>query len=328
MAEHYNVELFVFRMKDVNAENQTINGLFLEGDKEVRKITAFPHVVDNLINWKTKQLVEKYPEEIKAISERCLFLRHPVPQEKSQVYEMLVKSGEFRHLLIPTHNICEFADIIKYLEEYNNKVIIKPLAGSLGARIHELWKEDEDYYIKLDQQISKHNLATLEAYYMENLADEYALQPFICSKTKHGNPFDIRIHARRGRGGRFSVHYYPRIGDEKGIVSNISAGGYSMNIEQFLKREFGKQFDYVAQELTKIGKTFPNYFQTFFENDIQAIGLDVGIQNIDGKITFHLFEVNTGYPFADFFEPKVAMLNLGYYWHVFGKHEQGNFEKS
>jgi glutathione synthase/RimK-type ligase-like ATP-grasp enzyme len=330
MAKNYNIEMFVFGWKDVNAGNQTINGLFLEGDKEFRRITAFPHIVDNLKTWKSKMFIEKYPEELKSISEHCLLLRAPIFQSKAKVYDMLAENGEFRHLLIPTHNIREFADIIKYLEEYN-RVIIKPLVGSLGVMIHELWKDEDVYYIKLDQKVSKYTLETLEAYYIGNIAagrifntyGEYVIQPFIHSKTKHGNPFDIRIHARRGGDGNFQVHYYPRIGDEKGIVSNISAGGYTMEINSFLKREFGEHSDYAAEELVKIGETFPDYYQTFFEDEIQAIGLDVGIDNTDGKITFHLFEVNSGYPFADFFEIKVARLNLGYYWHLFGKHGRG-----
>jgi hypothetical protein len=337
MAKQYNIELFMFHMTDINADSHTINGLFLDGDNEVRRITAYPHIADNLPEWKQELALKKYPEEIKAISEHCLVFRQPMNREKSYIYETLYQDGKYKYLLIQTQQIREFADIEKYLGEYNNNAIIKPLLGSKGKMIHELWREDNDYYIKVNQQISKHNLATLEAYYMDNLDPartvspstknhgEYVIQPFIHSKTKHGNPFDIRIHARRGGDGKFHVHYYPRIGDEKGIVSNISSGGYTMEINRFLKREFGERSDYVAEELVKIGSAFPDYFQGFYENEIQAMGLDVGIQNADGNITFHLFEVNLRYPAGNFFEPKVARLNLGYYWHVFGKHEQGNF---
>jgi hypothetical protein len=86
---------------------------------------------------------------------------------------------------------------------------------------------------------------------------------------------------------------YPRIGNAKGIVSNIHTGGYSLPMEYFLMREFDDIWEDVHNDLVKCADSVPYYYQTLLKSSVFDIGLDVGIQKLDGSAKLWIFEANS-----------------------------------
>ena len=139
------------------------------------------------------------------------------------------------------------------------------------------------------------------------------MQPYIVSRTKYGNPFDIRIHARRGAEGKFKLIPYPRIGgNPEGVLSNISAGGHTMPIEKFLINEFGKDWQIIDDMLTQLGKILPDYVQSVVDTTLASMGIDVGIQRRGNSYELKIFEVNLASPGVSAIRIEAAFADLEY----------------
>jgi glutathione synthase/RimK-type ligase-like ATP-grasp enzyme len=195
------------------------------------------------------------------------------------------------------------------LAEYK-KIILKPQRGNRGRGIYYIEDRNSYYLIIANKEkieLEKNKIDT----FIENeiTHKNYIVQRYIQSLTKDNLPFDIRIHVRRDINAEWKVvKIYPRIGTNDGITSNVSQGGYIGQIDKFLKRQFGDKYLTVHDELTKLAKEFPVYFQKGYNYNIDALGIDIGI---DDNCKLWLFEVNS-YPGSTFFELESQIVAMGY----------------
>ncbi|WP_158259908.1 YheC/YheD family protein [Phyllobacterium phragmitis] len=311
-ARQFDIELFLFHPDDVDLKTRTINGLFLVHNEKVRKRVPFPPVIENSI------LDEKeYGELLRELEKDSVLVRHPLRTTKLRTYDTLVRDGRFASILIPTEKFASPDQIIAALEKHGN-IIIKPASGGRGSGVRRLSKQTGSYLLT-EKNTTQHLDEVGLVKFLRELEDRkvtYVWQPYIGSRTKSGNPFDIRIHARRGHKGKFQIHLFPRIGNATGVVSNISSGGYSMDINVFLRQEFGDMHGKVKNELVNLGNVFPEYYQSFHKpTTLFDVGLDIGIQQCDGVPSLHLFEVNT-YIDGPFFEIEDAITHFEYFRHL------------
>ena len=155
--------------------------------------------------------------------------------------------------------------------------------------------------------------AELQNYYAKNFTKgEWILQPYIISRTKIGNPFDVRIYISRIAKNKFDYFTYARIGNTKGVISNLHGGGHAVYGVSFLKEEFGDDWKVIYDKLLYLGKIFPEYFQTFFKEKFFAIALDVGIQRHENSYDLKIFEVNSRSPGMGFLAREAAFSSLEY----------------
>lgn len=307
-AKQFGIEMFIFHPDDVDIKTKTINGLFLERNEKVRRRVPFPTIIDNSIID-----AKEYEEVLRQLEKHSVFIRHSLKTTKLRTYNTLARDGRFSSILIPTEKISTVDQLTAALCVHD-KIIIKPASGGRGSGVRLVSKIADAYSLtekSLTIQLDGSGLGGL----VKNLNDRnvtYVWQPYIVSRTKSGNPFDVRIHARRGREGKFQVHLFPRIGNANGVVSNISTGGYSMDIDVFLKQEFGADSSKIKDELVNIGDTFPEYYQSFHDTKIFDVGMDVGIQSSRGNHSMRLFEVNT-YIDGPFFEIEDAITHFEYF---------------
>ena len=75
-------------------------------------------------------------------------------------------------------------------------------------------------------------------------------------------------------------------------------GGSIAKIVPFLKYNFAEKWKVILDELRKLAKEFPVYFQKGYDYELDALGLDIGIDE-NGKLW--LFEVNS-FPGCTMFE--------------------------
>ena len=166
------------------------------------------------------------------------------------------------------------------------------------------------------EKILLENSEALSKFYEENFTQvKYILQPHINSRTLQGNPFDIRVHARRGANGKFKTISYPRVGNVGGVVSNLAAGGYISPLEPFLRTEYGDDYDIVYNKLKTFASTFPDYYQSFFNDTIFDIGIDVGIQKRGDTYELKVFEAYIQ-PGTAYIEVEDAINCLEYYRYI------------
>lgn len=285
MAKAFDIDLFLFSPKDVDYKQRTINGLFFEGGKEVRKNVPIPPLVDNQFNIIDKEL-----------SQFSLLTRHSLGLSKYGTYEILLEDGKYKDLLIPSETIKSFDNfnIDTYMQKYNNQILLKPTNGQNGAGVIKIAREDDIYLLTSGNKTTEMTLSEVSEH-LHNIDRIYLIQPVINCRTKKDEPFDIRVRCvRYGKPKEIEVNLYPRVGNANGIISNIHAGGYSIPADYFLKNEFGDKGKQIYDDLITLGKEFVPYYQDFCKGEIFEIGLDIGITtNNEGDYKFFMFEANS-----------------------------------
>ena len=200
-------------------------------------------------------------------------------------------------------------------------IVLKPLWGSHGKGVTKIKSEGGQYVAHLqNEKFSLETVEELAKFYAEHCTKYIQiLQPYIASRTQQGNPFDIRLHARRGAEGKFNLFPYPRIGRLDTIVSNINAGGYTMPIKAFLQTEFGDDWNILYDKLIQLGNTLPEYCQSLLKNNLYNVGIDVGIQRLDSGYDLKIFEINMRYLGSRCLPIDAAITSLEYYRYIYDK---------
>jgi glutathione synthase/RimK-type ligase-like ATP-grasp enzyme len=319
ISELYNVELFCFGKGDVDLESGTINGLFLENKLPVRRVVPIPPLIDN-----SQSFPGLFSQQLAKHARLVQPFRKP---GKLRTYEKLVKDGRYADWLIPTVKVSGFADVESALAAYDNKIVLKAVNGVGGESVFAVSKTANSYEIHLKHDVESLTAAQAVIEINKILTEsEHIAQPYIRSQTIFGEPCDLRIHCRRGKGGRFFVNIFPRIGSSKGIVSNISSGGYSIDSKRFFTREFDERGKIEHNRLLKFGEKFADYYQSLFPRNITSnVGLDVGFVRRDGGIKYYIFEVNAyiGNTSTHSIRITDSINHLEYYHYLWNKHKLG-----
>ena len=121
------------------------------------------------------------------------------------------------------------------------------------------------------------------------------MQPFIKSATRNGEPFDVRLQARRIDGERFFVNPYVRVGSPKGIISNYAGGGYTMALDMFLRSNYNQDEQVeIKSKIMQLGEEFPSHYANLLgDGRIFDLGLDLAVAKEGESFKLWLFEVNT-----------------------------------
>lgn len=299
-----NVKLVYFTPDDVDVDNRKVNALQYIDGKFQPVVCDFPDVIEN----DERSLWRK--DVFSAITKNAPFTMHLLGG-KLTTFNRIKKSGIYQELLIPDYSINSLAEFTNAVNVFE-KFVIKPMRGSQGANVSYFERTVEGFKVNHRGAISELRPTDLAAFYSEFIGDRhFLLQKYVDSRTKHGLPYDIRIHVRRGKNARWNlVKLYARIGAGNSIVSNISAGGSMAEAGVFLTAQFGRDKGRsIFNELKLLAKSFPEKFQSLYpEFMIDALGIDIGIDS-EGKLW--IFEVNSC-PGAKFFELADAIPRMEY----------------
>jgi len=304
MAKHFNIELLLFEPEDIDFNNKTVRALTLENNSKVEKVAPLPYIIDNDITYfrgETADIMERLKKHS--------YLIRPVSSIKRQAfYETLSKDEHFKEFLIETQAVKEFNHLLTLLDKYEDDIILKPTSGMSAARINF----NSGKYIATfnDETITLKSVNALLKFYEENFTQKtYLAQPYCIWRTHQGNPFTIRLHTRRGAEGKVKVFAYPQIGNTKELVPTAN---HIMDFEDFLKEEFGKDWKMLADKLMNLGYEFPDYYQSFLEDTVFDMGLDVCVQKLGDTYDLKIFEVYIQPGFANL-RNEVAVTNFEYY---------------
>lgn len=309
MAKNFNIELYFFTPKNFDPTSKTINAVLIEGGKKTKRTIPLPKIVYDMDGAYYNKAVQNL------LKDECNLFQYGWGAHKKKVYDMISANGHFKEFLIETHMLKNFDTFFPLFKQYHCDVVLKPDGGSLGEGVVRVVLDDNKYVIVLPKsQISLESVTELKDYYEENFTKRpYVLQPYIISRTKYGNPFDIRVHARRGAGGEFKFLPYPRFGrNPEGILSNISAGGYTMPILKFLKQEYGDDWKMIFDRMIDFAKNISELVQSSFAKTIFAMGIDIGIQRRNDSYELKLFEINTFNPGISSIPIEAAFITLEY----------------
>jgi len=287
LANSYGEEVFYFTPEKVNTESKTISGLFFDVDSQkfVEKETAYPYVIDD-----HGYFLAQYPELYKELSRSSLFC-YPRLESKKKVYSVL-KEGGYSKYLIDTFDYTPSINIDDLLTEYGF-LILKPNRSSMVKDVYKLNKDNDYYYLQLEDKVEKLTRSEFVDKYTAKFLDGYLVQEYIRSVTNHGNPFNIKIGVHRGKGGKWAVaKLFVRIGSVNGIASSIQTGSGSVGfVNQLLPVEFGDAGKAIYDELIKTAKELPNTLQAGYSNLLDDLAIGVGIDRDDNN-QLKIFDIN------------------------------------
>lgn len=285
VAKMEGINFYYFSPQGVRFNEQIIHGYIYENGKWIKKEMKFPDVIYNAGGMKTiaqKKIYRQLKKNIPITS-------YPVGN-KLQVYNKIKKLPEFAHYLIPSVKINKPQNVFEALEKYN-KVIVKPLAGNQGKGV--LFIEHQSDCYKLIDGTKHLTLSDTDLHAKINdliRTRTFLVQPFILCRTQDELPYDFRLHVQKRGTGKWGITLiYPRIGSKKGVVSNVSRGGYTGKMETFLQKEFGSESYDLMRILEHFTIRFTNRFDELYDGKLDELGIDVGI---DENKKLWIFEVN------------------------------------
>lgn len=301
------VNFFYFTPGRVDLENRRIMGLFYENGSWVERATNYPDIVFNAGGTLTK----KQDFIVEVLKNELPFTSHPIG-DKISVYKRIKNGRLFAGNIIPSEVFEDIDCAFAYIERFNS-IIIKPISGAKGEGIIFIEKRQNDYLLRSSGTQHSMLKEQLEEWLKDVLSEDntYLVQPFIHSITKQGQSFDVRLHVQKdGEGKWVLTTLYPRIAS-KGIVANISKGGYTSTMSSFLKEQFDEEYFNIKRYLEVFALQFATHFDSLYEEHLDELGIDIGI---DQNQKIWIYEVNwrPGPPVLFYLEMDLARRMIQY----------------
>src|SRR5699024_1626731 len=156
----------------------------------------------------------------------------------------IVQHRKYAELLVPFRICQNEATIHEFLKD-NNKVVFKALLGNRGENIYFVTKKGNRYAVLEHKKERILNEDIFNQWLQATILRKkggYIIQRYIHTRTKMDEPYHIRAHVQKNGEGKWQLtHIYPRIGNKKSNLSNISTEGRIEDLHTFLAREYGEE---------------------------------------------------------------------------------------
>lgn len=299
-----NAVLYFFTSKDIDFDNQQIEADVFQDNGWKRVTAPFPDVIQNIGAGRRSQ-------EERRLSRIVPFTSFHVGN-KYTLPKRMVKYRKFAELLVPFKVCRDVNDVYTFIEN-NNRVVFKALGSNRGENIYFVTKKGSRYVI-LDQKNERIMSNDSFKQFVEDtvLAEKnsYIIQKYIHTRTKADEPYHFRAHVQKNGDGKWHLtHIYPRIGNKKSNLSNISTEGRVEDFPTFLRQEHGdKQGAKYEKEILQLSIDVAMHLDKLYGLSISELGLDFAIDDT-GRIWMH--EANNG-PQTAYHEEKRAMNIIAY----------------
>ncbi|WP_071393511.1 YheC/YheD family protein [Bacillus tuaregi] len=304
-------------------ERQGANVLFFSSndiDFEKRQVTA-----DTFIDGKWKRIKSPFPDVINNIgvksrsqqSRKERKLRQEVPftsfgvGNKFYLPKKIVESRKYADLLVPFKVVTDESIIHKFFID-NKSAVFKSLLGNRGENIYFVNKIGNRYLLMEHKKKRTLNQMEFEKWVYDIILKQknsYIVQQYIHCRTRDGEPYDIRAHVQKDGNGKWTLtKIYPRIGNKKSNLSNISRGGRTERLENLLAKEFGNKGKEYEERLKNLAMDLTWHLDKLHGLALNELGLDLAIDE-NGCLWLH--EVNNG-PQSTYHEDERAINTIAY----------------
>lgn len=303
-SENQNAKLYFFTSKDIDFENKQINADTFHNKSWERVTVPFPDVINNVGAGRRSHAERKLRREVPFTSFHV--------GNKYTLPKRMLKYRKFVELLVP-FKVCTSEAIIYNFLEDNNRVVFKALGSNRGENIYFITKKGSRY-VMIDQKKERIlNEETFHNFVEHTILREkgsYIIQRYIHTRTKADEPYHFRAHVQKNGEGKWQLtHIYPRIGNKKSNLSNISTEGRVENFPSFLRHEFGEeQGAEYEDKILQLSLDVAWHLDKLYGLVLDELGLDFAIDET-GRIWMH--EANNG-PQTAYHEEKRAVTTIAY----------------
>lgn len=303
-AERQKTLLYFFTSTDINFNKNTVNAEVYQNKTWNQVTVPFPNVINNIGAGKISQAERKLRREVPFTSFHV--------GNKYSLPKRMVKHRKYIDLLVPFRVCINESGIYEFLTK-NNRAVFKALGSNRGENIYFINKKGNRYLL-LDQKkeiiLNEKALGQFINHTILSEKGSYIIQRYIHTRTKADEPYHFRSHVQKNGKGKWQItHIYPRIGNKKSNLSNISTEGRIENFPDFLQREYGenKGREY-EKEIFRLSLDIAHHLDKLYGLGICELGLDFAIDDT-GQIWMH--EANNG-PQTAFHEEKRAIHLIAY----------------
>ncbi|WP_127588276.1 YheC/YheD family protein [Paenibacillus koleovorans] len=307
-AARQGAELYFFDAGDVDLPNKRIHAARPDADgraKPGKTPMPFPDVVLN--EWPVAP--HERPEVEKELRKRVPFTTHLI-HSKLEVQRML-EDTPYRDMLLPARSVESPEGVLTFLQEHQ-QLIVKPTHGRRGEAIFSLHLHHNGG-IKLredarEQELTTHHLEQTIAQRTEG--KRLLMQLYWPHRTEQDEPVDYRAHVQRDHTGEWRLtKLYPRIGKTGSIISNLSRGGRTEEIDVWLAGQYGEErAPALKKRLSKAAIGLAECMNRSYSFLIDELGIDL-LMNAEGDIRF--LEANSG-PETRYHEAERAIHAIGF----------------
>jgi len=291
--------IFAFTPRDINWDNETINGLFLgENGRFTRKKVPLPDVVYN-------RLPSRRAETTQSINQlRERFIRRRIPFfnwsffNKSDIYRLLEKDT-MANRFVPESINSPSPEQIKDLLDRHSLIYYKPSSGSLGNGIYRLSHVAKNGYYARYRKNGRNALLRFNSFgsLMRTLQTRHgrALRGYVAQQGIRlieidGCPIDFRFHMHKnGRNQWVVVGIGAKKAGRGSVTTHLKNGGSLLTPEQALGRTFGTRADDVLRNAKTVAINLAEAIETQHQHLLGEIGFDIGIDK-DERVW--MFEAN------------------------------------
>lgn len=293
-AKMQGCEVIFFEKSGVNYQNRTITGMIRKSGTWMEKTMPLPDVLIDEALTLLRELNKDIPE-VQFLATEIPLLRYGLPN-KLKMHDLLVKAGKYKEH-IPAYSIVDGPEVVfEFLNKYGD-IVLKPVGGNQGRGIAFVHPKKSYYHVY--QHTTKHKFNKREFSQFVSLIvreadakDAIIVQPYLECRTKFGEPYDFRIHIQRDGNGEWALtKIYPRIGNKRSILSNISRGGITTDIDYFLDLEYGDRAQEIHDTLVELALEITEHVNDFYPYPLDEVGVDLAI---DKNEHIWLYEVNAG----------------------------------
>ena len=217
--------------------------------------------------------------------------------------------SELSGLFIPAVYIQSMDDVTNFF--HNEEVgVLKFVKEERGEGVLFVEKEEDVFTVHYLDGPRQYTQGEFEHYITHEVIERSAiLQKYVRTVTAQGEPYDIRIHPIKNKVGKWEILFsYVRIGSNKGILSNLAAGGKVVDTRQFLQHQFGEDaeeaYEFIMQTSIQVAKDVDR----LYGYALDELGLDI---TIDNNYQLWMHEVNTG-PWTGHYEKLRADVMMQY----------------
>ncbi|WP_096190268.1 YheC/YheD family protein [Evansella halocellulosilytica] len=318
VAHYEDVNFYYFTPNDIDYEEKLIKGHYYINHKWENKITKYPDVIYDRLRLRGIKSFHKIYQEFEGIPFTNEFFGNSM--SKLEVYNRMSSVEELNSYIIPYRKIDRIKDVHQFLDNYE-AIIIKPEIGSFAKGVHLVEKIKLDKYYVVEggnKQYLNYNELTN---YFRSLIRKGTLivQKYIRTRTKEGNPFDIRAHMLKNDQGEWDYAIiYPRIGFNYATISPLDEGGQISNFKGFIKRTYSiNEYDYFVNAIKEMTQKFAVHFEEMNDHPLNELAFDIAI---DEEKNLYLIEINVNKPGVLYHEFEVAQLVIPYCKYLFNSH--------
>jgi hypothetical protein len=288
---------FAFSPRDVNWQQETVNGIFpLATGGWVRRTVPLPDVIYNRLSSRT---AEK-SMGMEGFKDR--FVQKSIPLfnwsffDKWDIYHLLEGDDSFKY--VPESRINPSSEQIRDMLDKHKFIYLKPTAGSLGIGIYRITYNPRRGYFARYRRGSKNVLVRYSKFdgLMKMLGtgrgrlQNYVAQQGIRLIEIDGCPIDFRFHMTKNGNNQWMV---AAIGAKKAgkgsVTTHVRSGGQLMTPEQVLRQIYGTRAETMLTNANETAVKLAEAIENHYPHLIGELGFDIGI---DQNEKIWMFEAN------------------------------------